>query len=170
MSDRSLPLNDLNDLRNELIAATGIPSVYLNIGDQADLRETLVNLNTSFANNISSLQSGIDDAMNQLSNSVFNIVLKNNGYESNDFVISNYYYLSLNPPLVLTVQANEALINSITNIIGMLKSAEVVVDPLEIYKMYLPSMDWDALIKSGTRFIKKQAKNTLISQQGGQSY
>ena len=164
MGDRSLPLNDMNDLRNELIAATGIPSVYLNIGDQVDLRETLVNLNTSFATTISSYQGNIDDALSQLTNSIFNIVLENNDYTKNEFLLSNYYLFGLNPPLVLTVQANEALVSSVTNIIGMLKSAEVMIDPTELLKLYIPQMNWEDLVKTGDSFIKKQAKDQLMSQ------
>lgn len=164
MGDRSLPLNDMNDLRNELIAATGIPSVYLNIGDQVDLRETLVNLNTSFATTISSYQGNIDESLSQLMNSIFGIVLENNGYEQNDFLLSNYYSFGLNPPLVLTVQANEALVSSVTNIIGMLKSAEVTIDPNEMLKLYIPQMNWDDLQKTGEAFIKKQAKEQLMAQ------
>jgi len=173
MGDRSLPLNDMNDLRNELIAATGIPSVYLNIGDQVDLRETLVNLNTSFATTISSYQGNIDDSISHLMNSIFNIVLENNDYEKNEFLLSNYYQLSLNPPLVLTVQANEALISSVTNIIGMLKSAEIIINPEELLKLYIPQMNWDELIQTGDKFIKKQAKEQLMQPddgQGGGSY
>jgi hypothetical protein len=172
MGDRSLPLNDMNDLRNELIAATGIPSVYLNIGDQVDLRETLVNLNTSFATTISSFQGNIDDSLSQLMNSIFSIVLENNDYDRNDFLLSNYYAFSLNPPLVLTVQANEALVSSVTNIIGMLKSAEITIDPKELLKLYIPQMNWDDLIQTGDGFIKKQAKDMLMqnSDDGGQSY
>ena len=48
----------------------------------------------------------------------------------------------------------------------MLKSAEVVIDPEEILKLYIPQMNWDQLLKSGTTFIKKQAKEQLIAQTG----
>jgi len=33
MNDRSLPLNYMQELRNELVTSTGVPSVYLNKGD-----------------------------------------------------------------------------------------------------------------------------------------
>ncbi len=167
MGDRSLPLNDMNDLRNELVASTGIPSVYLNIGDQVDLRESLVNLNTSFATTISSYQGNIDESLSHLMNSIFSTILENNDYNNNDFLLSNYYSFSLNPPLVLTVQANEALISSVTNIIGMLKSSEVVVDPEALLKLYIPQMNWDDLIKTGDSFIKKTAKDQLIADTSG---
>ncbi len=167
MGDRSLPLNDMQELRNELIAATGVPSVYLNVGDQVDLRETLVSLNTSFATTISSYQSNIDDAVNHLMNIIFDIVLENNDRDTEGFILSNYYKFNLNPPLILTVQSNEALISSVSNIIGMLKSAEVVIDPEEILKLYIPQMNWEQLLKSGNTFIKKQAKEQLIAQTEG---
>jgi len=171
MGDRSLPLNDMADLRNELIAATGIPSVYLNIGDQVDLRETLVNLNTSFATTISSYQNNIDESLSHMMNSIFTTILENNNYKNNTFVISNYYSFNLNPPLVLTVQANEALISSVTNIIGMLKSAEITIDPEALLKLYIPQMNWDDLVKTGDKFIKETAKDQLMSQQDdGSSY
>lgn len=165
MHDRSLPLNDMDSLRNELIAATGIPSVYLNIGDQVDLRETLVNLNTSFANTISSYQGNIDDSDCQLLDAVFDIVLDYNNKSSESFRLSNFYNISLNPPLVLTVQANEALISSVSNIIGLLKGSDIVIDPIEIMKLYIPQLNWDDLAKSGTAYIKKEAKQTLMTPQ-----
>jgi len=168
MGDRSLPLNDLQDLRTELIASTGIPSVYLNIGDQVDLRESLVSLNTSFATTISAFQSNIDDSCNQLFSSIFSILLENNGYENSEFVLSQYYKTSLNPPLILTVQSNEALISSVSNIIGMLKSAELIVDPEALLKLYIPQMNWEDLLKSGKSFIKKQAKEQLMQPQDDQ--
>jgi len=168
MGDRSLPLNDLNDLRSELIASTGIPSVYLNIGDQVDLRESLVSLNTSFATTVSSYQANIDEGMNQLMNIIFNTVLENNSKVDSGFSLSNYYKLSLNPPLILTVQANEALVSSVSNIIGMLKSTETAVDPVQLLKLYIPQMNWEDLVKTGKTFIKRTAKEQLMGQQDDQ--
>lgn len=164
MGDRSLPLNDLNDLRNDLIAATGIPSVYLNIGDQADLREQLVNLNTSFAQNILNWQSSTEEGLNKLLNIIFTELLKSNGKTQNTFSLNNFYSLKLTPPLILQVQSNEALISSITNIIGLFKSSEFVVDPKYLYKMFIPNIDWDALEESGKKFILAKGKEALIDQ------
>jgi len=168
MSDRSLPLNDLQDLRNELIAATGIPSVFLNVGDAVELRETLVNLNIGFANTINTYQSYFEDSLNKLMNSVFDIILIKNGYDT-EFKLSQYYKISMNSPLVLQLQNNEATISTIGNIIGLLEQAKVKIDPLELFKMYSPNIDWDTLVKSGENAIKEEMKDAMIKggDQGG---
>lgn len=168
MSDRALPLNDANDLRNDLIAATGVPSVYLNIGDQADLREQLVNLNTSFANNILNWQTNIEEGISRLFAIVFTELLHANGKKNNTFNISNYFEIKLTPPLVLQVQANEALITSITNMLGMFKSSEFTVDPKQLYKMFIPTIDWDKLEEGGKKFIQARGKEQLITNDSGQ--
>jgi len=168
MHDRALPLNDMQDLRNELVTATGIPSVYLNIGDNADLRETLVNLNTSFANTISSYQDLIEEGLSNLINNVFQIILKYNNYQSNQFQLTNFFSLHLNNPLILELQSSEALISSVTNIIGLLKSSEFVVDPKQIFKLYIPQIDWDSLEDGGKEFIKRQGKQTILQNDAQQ--
>ena len=165
MHDRGLPVNDMQDLRNELIAATGIPSVYLNIADQADVRETLVNLNIGFANTVSSYQDNIDEGLNKVVSIVFNIILENNGYEETDVVLSNYFKISLNPPVILMLQAAEASISSVANIIGMLNGIQFTIDPQKILEQYIPQIDWKDLKKSGTTYIKEEAKQTLMQPQ-----
>jgi hypothetical protein len=162
MHDRGLPVNDMGDLRNELIAATGIPSVYLNIADQADVRETLVNLNIGFANTVSSYQDNIDEGMNKAVSIVFNIILENNGYEETNVVLSNYFKIALNPPVILMLQAAEASISSVANIVGMLNGIQFTIDPQKILEQYIPQIDWKDLKKSGTTYIKEEAKQTLM--------
>jgi len=163
--DRALPLNDLQDLRNELIAATGIPSVYLNIGDNTELRETLVNLNIGFANTIAGYQGYIEDGINNLFNSLFQIVLKNNNFDFKNFNISQYFKVSINPPLVLQLQNNEAIISTISNMIGTLTQAQVNVDPIELFEMYAPQINWKKLQKGGEVEIKEKMKEAIMQQQ-----
>ena len=165
MHDRGLPVNDMGDLRNELIAATGIPSVYLNVADQADVRETLVNLNIGFANNISAYQDNIDEGLNKAVSIVFNIILENNGYEETDVVLSNYFKIALNPPVILMLQAAEASISSVANIVGMLNGIQFTIDPQRILEQYIPQIDWEDLKKSGTTYIKQEAKEQLMQPQ-----
>jgi hypothetical protein len=164
MHDRALPLNDANDLRNDLIAATGVPSVYLNIGDQADLREQLINLNTSFANNILNQQTNIEDGVNKVLSILFTELLKANNKKNNTFNLTSYFESRLTAPLILQVQSNEALISSITNIIGMFKSAEFTVNPKQLYKLFIPTMDWDDLETQGKQYIQEKAKANLMGQ------
>ena len=163
MNDRGLPINDMQDLRNELIASTGIPSVYLNIADQADVRETLVNLNIGFANNISAIQDNVDEGVNKALNIVFNIILENNNYEENEVVISNYFKIALNPPVILMLQAAEAGISSVANIVGMLNGIQFTIDPQKILEQYIPQIDWMDLKKSGDTFIKDEGRKQLMA-------
>jgi len=167
MNDRSLPLNDMQELRNELVTSTGVPSVYLNIGDAVDLRETLVNLNTTFAGNIISHQSSIEDSSNHLINIIFKFLLKSNGYKDSLFNLSNYHKLSFNPPLVLQIQANEAIISSVSNIISMFSQTQVQIDPMYFFKLYIPQLNWDLIEKSGLDFITKNIKNNIINNEQG---
>ena len=165
MSDRGVPLNDLNDLKNDIIAAGGVPGVYLNLGETTDLRETLVHLNITFANDIIDKQTSIEKGLDTLFNNIFKKVLYYNGYEDGDFYISNYCNAKLNPPLVLQIQSDEAMITTVSNILNMLKTADVPVDPTDIFKRYIPSMDWDELIRKGQQYVSKLGKNALINSE-----
>jgi len=168
MHDRALPMNDMMDLRNELVAATGVPSVYLNVGDAIELRETLVNINIGFSHTISNLQGFFEDGLNALLNAIFDIVLKKNNL-STDFKLSQFFKITLNHPLVLQLQANESIISTVSNIIGLLTQAGVKFDPIELFKKYVPDFDWDNLEKSGERSVKKEIKEKIMTgdQQGG---
>jgi hypothetical protein len=162
--DRSLPIQELQDLRNELIMATGIPAVYLNSAETIDLRETLVNLNINFANDIINKQSYIEEGLNSLLSNIFNLILEMNGI--NDKInISNLFEIKLNPPLVLQLQSNEALITSVGNIVGLLNQMQVVINPSDLLKHYIPSIDWDKLIKEGEKFKQEETKQAIIQQE-----
>jgi hypothetical protein len=156
------------DLRNELVAATGVPSVYLNVGDAIELRETLVNINIGFSHTVSNLQSYFEDGLNDLMNAIFDTILRKNNLNT-DFKLSQYFKVSLNEPLVLQLQANESVISTVSNIIGLLGQAGVKFDPMMLFEKYVPSMDWEKLAKSGETSIKKEIKDSLMGgdQQGG---
>jgi hypothetical protein len=169
--DRALPIQELQDLRNELIMATGVPAVYLNATDVIDLRETLVNININFANTIITLQSLFEDGLNSLIDSIYKIIFELNGYDTteNNFSISRFFKISFNPPLVLQLQSTEALVASVANIIGVLNQAQVQIDPLILLKKYIPSINWDELKKSGEEVVKEEVKKQIIQQiNGGQ--
>jgi len=165
LHDRSLPIQELQDLRQELIAATGIPAVYLNMADTVDLRETLVNLNINFANQIITYQSFIEDALNDLINSITQKILELNGIDASEFLISQYFKITMNPPLVLQLQQNEALVGSVVNIIGALAQAQMPVDPLKLFEMYIPQVNWKQLKQSGDELIRDEMKKQLIQGQ-----
>ena len=163
MNDRGLPLNDLNDLKNDIIAAGGVPAVYLNLGDTVDLRETLVHLNISFANDIIDKQSSIEQGMDTLFNNIFKKVLTYNGYKDGDFYISNYCRAKLNPPLVLQIQSDEAMITTVSNILNLFEQSKITVDPRDLYKRYIPSINWDDLIKKGQTYQASLGKSAIIN-------
>ena len=167
MHDRALPMNDMMDLRNELVAATGVPSVYLNVGDAIELRETLVNINIGFSHTISNMQGYFEDGLNDLLNAIFDIVLKKNNRRG-DFKLTQYFKVSLNHPLVLQLQANESVISTVSNIIGLLSQANVKFDPILLFEKYVPDFDWDELQQSGETAIKKEIKDSMISSGGQQ--
>ncbi len=170
MHDRALPMNDMNDLKQDLIQSTGVPSVYLNVGDAVELRETLVNLNIGFSHTISNLQGYFEDGLNDLLNAIFDIILKKNGLNT-DFKLTQYFKISLNHPLVLQLQANESIISTVSNIVGLLGQAGVKFDPLELFKKYVVDLDWDALELSGETAVKKEIKEKLMGgEQGGGGY
>ena len=163
MHDRGLPLNDLNDLKNDIISAGGVPAVYLNMGDTVDLRETLVHLNVTFANDIIDKQLSIEVGLNSISDMLFKKVLKYNGYEDGDFYISNYCNIRLNPPLVLQIQADEAQISTVSNILQLLDAAKMQIDPKDIFEKYIPSIDWKNILKKGETYVNSLGKNAIIN-------
>jgi hypothetical protein len=163
MGDRALPINDLQDLKAEVVASSGIPAIYLNIADNPDLRESLVNMNTAFASTISTEQERFEDGISAVYRIIFIELLKNNGYKTN-FNLMNYIEARLNPPLILQIQSNEALVSSVSNIIGMLQNSGITVDPAKILAEYIPNIDWNTMIKDGELFIKNRAKEELIQQ------
>ena len=163
MHDRGLPLNDLNDLKNDIISAGGVPAVYLNMGDTIDLRETLVHLNVTFANDIIDKQLSIEVGLNAISDMLFKKVLKYNGYEDGDFYISNYCNIRLNPPLVLQIQADEAQITTVSNILQLLDQAKMQIDPKDIFEKYIPSIDWKNILKKGETYANSLGKTAIIN-------
>jgi copper chaperone CopZ len=132
MQDRGLPLNDMNDLKQDVIAAGGVPGIYLNITDSVDLREKLVHLNITFANNIINKQASIEEGLDQFLNCMFKKVLKYNNYKEQDFNLSNYINYKLNPPLVLQLQSDEAQITIVQNIVNSLDGLKLPSDPRKI--------------------------------------
>jgi len=134
-SDPNIKIQDLEDLRRELIALSGVPAPYLGYADQTELREQLVNINISFANEIISMQSVINTGMNELCNKISDI------YELKK-PFTNYATLTLKPPIILLLQLLEATVSSIGNVQQMFMGINIPMDPYYFLKQYLPSIDW----------------------------
>lgn len=170
MQDRGLPLNDLNDLKQDIVNAGKVPGIYLNIADNIDLREALVHLNINFANNIIDKQHKIEDGLDDTISNVFRKVLYYNNFNANSFILSNYVKLKLNPPLVLQLQADEAQIGVVSNIAQALGQLNFPVDPVKFLERYIPTIDWDTLQKEGAEYVRTLQKKTITdpnNQNGG---
>ena len=170
MQDRGLPLNDMNDLKQDVIAAGGVPGIYLNITDNVDLREKLVHLNITFANNIINKQASIEDGLDQFLNAMFKKLLKYNNFKEQDFNLSNYINYKLNPPLVLQLQSDEAQITVVNNIVNSLDGLKVPIDPRKILQRYIPNINWDNIHKEGLAYKQDFGKQAIISPNDQTNY
>ena len=170
MQDRGLPLNDMNDLKQDVIAAGGVPGIYLNITDSVDLREKLVHLNITFANNIINKQASIEEGLDQFLNCMFKKVLKYNNYKEQDFNLSNYINYKLNPPLVLQLQSDEAQITIVQNIVNSLDGLKLPSDPRKILQRYIPNINWDTIYKEGQSYKQELGKQAIITPDNQQGY
>ena len=170
MQDRGLPLNDMNDLKQDVIAAGGVPGIYLNITDNVDLREKLVHLNITFANNIINKQATIEDGLDQFLNAMFKKLLKYNNFKEQDFNLSNYINYKLNPPLVLQLQSDEAQITVVNNIVNSLDGLKVPIDPRKILQRYIPNINWDTIHKEGLAYKQDFGKQAIISPNDQTNY
>ena len=61
------------------------------------------------------------------------------------------------------LQAAEAGISSVANIVGMLNGIQFTVDPQKILEQYIPQIDWQDLKKSGNTFIKDEGRKQLMA-------
>ena len=163
--DRSLPINELEQLKRELIEATGIPSSFLNVTDTIELREQLVQININFANTINTLQSYINDAIENLVNAIFIQLLKNNNV-AQTINLSRYVDIKLNPPLLLTLQHLEGTVSTVTNLVNLLTTMQIPVDPVWMLKRFIKIVDWDAVETAGKEFHKRTTIEQSIQNQG----
>ena len=168
MHDRSLPIQELEQLKQELISATGIPSVYL--GENAvELRETLVQNNVMFASIIDSMQSNINESVEHLLDNIFQQLLKLNGLDSNTLMLSRFIKCTLVPPLLLVLQHLEGTVSSTTNLINQLTGVGVQTDPIWFLRKFIKIIDWDAVKAAGEKYAKETALNQMVSQGGSTS-
>lgn len=155
--DPNVNIRDLEDLRKELIALSGVPSSYLGYQDVADLRDQLVHANVVFATEISAIQKNFNDNLTRLAARVGTIVK----FTSSNKIIENIQ-ITLIPPTVLVLQSIEASINSISTIQRIFAEIpEIDVDPLYLLKRYSPMIDWNEFEKEAQDF--KMRKKTSSS-------
>lgn len=155
--DPRINIQDLEDLRKELISLSGVPSSYLGYQDVAELRDQLINANIVFATEISSIQKIFNDNLTNLADRISDIVK----FKPSSKVKENIT-ISLIPPTTLVLQNIESSINSISTIQRIFAEIpEIDVDPMYLLKRYSPMIDWNEFEKEAQDF--KQRKKVSSS-------
>ena len=165
MHDRSLPMNELDVLKSDLVAASGIPSPMLGVTDTFDLREQIVNVNIIFATKIDTFQTFINESLEELVNAVLKQLFILNGRKDDFNPISKYIDIKLNPPLVLVLQHLESTLSSATNIINLLNQVNMPVDPNWMLKRFIKIIDWNAVKEAGLKYQKELQLQQTIQQE-----
>lgn len=143
MGDPNIKTNDLDNLKQELVSLSGIPSSHLNIPEAVDMREQLVNVNVNMAHEISSYQAIFNEQIMVL---VDKIATKT-GFAD---LPSNFVTLQLTPPTQLMLQLIEASLVSVGNIFSIFKDVPgVTINPISLLKRYVPYIDWEVMLKEG---------------------
>jgi hypothetical protein len=156
-----MSFTDLDEIAQDMIADTDIPPAYLNRNAGVEMRETLVNMNVNFATRIQKLQSKVEKKINILMSRLFSDLL-----EADDFDISDYMTLKLQTPVILKIQHLEGVMSSLSNVIGLINSTGVSINPIDLLTQYQPDIDWEDLVKKGEDFkIKNATEQSLMGQQ-----
>jgi hypothetical protein len=163
MHDSNIKIADLEDQRRELIALSGIPAPYLGYNDVIELREQLVHVNVTFATEIISIQSQVNEGLSNVIDKIAKIL----NFSDKP---SQYNIVSLKVPVVLLLQMIETIMSSISNIQQNFQASQIDFDPTYLLKLYVPSLDWDEFLKAGREYkILKQTSIPPIEQLDGQS-
>jgi hypothetical protein len=126
-----------------------------------ELREQLVNINITFANEIISLQYTINQMMEELFDEIGKIL----GLE---YQITSIVKPRLKPPVILLLQMLESVLSSITNIQQAFTQSGVPYDPYYILNKYVPQLDWEEFKDAAEAYnVKKKATAGEEEQSGG---
>lgn len=163
MGQPSISTNDIEDLRRELIALSGIPSSYLGYQDMADLRDHLAHANIVFATEIVNIQNNFNDQLTRLIHRIG---------ELSEYKIDNNFKqnvkISLRPPTFLTLQLIENTLNSLSSIQRVFNEIpEVDSSPMYLIKRLCPYVDWDEFEREANNF--KMARKTKKDMGGDEA-
>lgn len=151
IGDPSIGIRDLEDIRNELIAISGVPGIYLGYQDQAEIRDKLANLNIIFATEISSLQSEINNNITKMVSRISDIL-----EVQKDEKLHKYIKLTLIPPTILTLQLIEATLTSISDIQKLLaEMPDINSDPKYLLQRFVSFINWDEFFSESNAFKQK---------------
>lgn len=147
--DPNVKTADLQDLRQELVSLSGIPSPYLGLQDTVQLSEQLSHINQSFAVEISDQQENDVTSINDL-------IYKVSNASKLGFDPTEYTSISLTPPIVLVLQLIESTLQSVGNIAGIFGNLQIPVDPYYLLQQYVPQIDWEVFKQKADEYQKQQ--------------
>lgn len=146
LGDPDLSVRDLEDIRTELLAISGIPQYMLGFAD-GDLRENLVQQNIFFSTNIASMQYDINDGITK----IVNIICKYQYPEKQEF--KKNMIIELTPPTSLTLSTLDSSMASVQNVVtvlsafSQLSNNSIPVNPLHLLKTFIPYYNWDKYLE-----------------------
>ena len=157
MGDPTIKVQDLQDLRQELISLSGIPAVYLGYQDSVELREQLMHVNVSFATEIIDMQENDVNCINQI---VSKIAISS-GIDDP----TKYIQISLLPPIILMVQLIESTLGSVGNIVTTFQNMGIDTDPFYFLEQYIQQIDWVKFKKAAAEYkmqsnVKKSSNSS----------
>lgn len=160
LGDPANATQDLEFQRNELVAVSGVPASYLGYNDGYELRDQLVHANISFANEIMSVQSEVNNVIM----STLDRAAKASGHDP----ISDYLTVSLTPPMVLMLQVIETVMASFTTVYSTIHDTMgMTIDPVSTLEQFVPYADWRAILEQGKLFEQEKKVSPPPADQGG---
>jgi hypothetical protein len=160
--DPNIRVDDLKDLRQELVSLSGVPSPYLGMQDSVQLAEQLAHINQTFAVDIADQQQNDVSCINEL-------IFKISRVMGLDYDPTEYVTVSLTPPVVLILQLIESTLNSVGNIAGIFRNLNIPVDPYHLLEQYVPQIDWQMFKQKADQFERENEVKggSGQDQQGG---
>ena len=149
-------IQDLEDLRRELVALTGIPASMLGLQDQGgnDTREYLINTNVAFATKVSSKQQ----MFNKVNTELFDKVFKTLNPDSDKGKPSEYIKISLLPPTTLMMQLTASSMQSTSDIVRTISDMKQYnINYNYFLSKYCPWIDWKEFEQQQLDFELKSA-------------
>lgn len=171
----------MENLRNNMISATGVPSVIMNYIHELDFAKTLQMANAKFVGRVVSLQLDLNPQITEF----YKKLIKFSGVQVVDDYVDRFMYV-LNPPKTLNNNNVADMFGSADNLASAIVKAvagesdnsdetAAIKDVLyqKLIREYMPMLDWDAIFKylEESKIEAKQIINVdRADASGGSSY
>jgi len=124
-----------------------------------ELREQLIHANVTFATEIVDIQENLNEGLNKLVDIIAEV-------EELPYTPSDYYTMSLIPPIVLILQLIEMTLSSVSNIMGTFQAGAIPFDPYYFLEKYVPHVDWVDFKKASEEYLRIMKIKTEMSGEG----